>query len=97
MALRRYEHVAGSARTEVREDAVELYKAGSTIREIARTLGRSYGFVHRLLLEEPSITLRSRGARSIASKISDSPAVVEELPGQLELGDFIHAEHEQSS
>lgn len=90
MALRRYEHVAGNARIEVRDEAVELYQSGSTIREISRTLGRSYGFVHRLLLEDSSITLRSRGARSIASKISDSPAVAPELPGQLELTDFIH-------
>lgn len=84
MALRRYEHIAGPARTKVRDDAVELYQNGSTIREIARELGRSYGFVHRLLLEGTDGVLRSRGARSTVSKISDSPAV-EEIPGQLEL------------
>lgn len=92
MTLHRYQHIAGSARQTVRDDATEMYRDGKTIREIAAALGRSYGFVHRLILEDPDTVLRSRGARSRG--ISDSVA---EVPGQLELGDLIQTEDEEAS
>lgn len=78
MPLHRYEHVSGSAREAAREAAAKLYAEGATVRHIAAELGRSYGFVHRLLVES-GITLRSRGTRTRA----DDVAV--EVPGQLEL------------
>jgi transposase len=76
MTLRRYEHVSGSNRAETRAAAAKLYAEGATVRHIATDLGRSYGFVHRLLVES-GVPLRSRGARS--------KALDPEIPGQLEL------------
>jgi transposase len=73
MTLRRYEHVSGSNRAETRAAAAKLYADGATVRHIASDLGRSYGFVHRLLVES-GVPLRSRGARS-------RPADTE-IPGQ---------------
>jgi riboflavin biosynthesis pyrimidine reductase len=73
MTLRRYEHVSGSNRAETRAVAAKLYAEGATVRHIAAELGRSYGFVHRILIEA-GVTLRSRGARA--------RAVDSEIPGQ---------------
>jgi transposase len=76
MPLRRYEHVSGTTREETRAAAAKLYAEGSTVRHIATDLGRSSGFVHRLLVES-GVELRSRGARS---RVTET-----EIPGQLEL------------
>lgn len=76
MPFTRYEHVSGPARENVRAAAAEQYAAGATVRAIAADLGRSYGFVHRLLVES-GIELRSRGARSKTPH--------KEIPGQLAL------------
>lgn len=40
--------------------AVELYEVGSSIREIAKRFGVSYGTVRRMLLNA-GVTLRPRG------------------------------------
>lgn len=77
MTLRRYEHLSGSAREDARTSAAHLYNSGATVREISVELGRSYGFVHRLLLESPEVVLRSRGARNQSRSV--------EIEGQLEL------------
>lgn len=60
--MRRYEHITDARRREVRDDIVQRYKNGQSIRAIALDLGRSYGFVHRMLLEQDGLLLRSRGA-----------------------------------
>lgn len=60
--MRRYEHITDARRREVRDDIVQRYKNGQSIRSIAADLGRSYGFVHRMLLEQDGLLLRSRGA-----------------------------------
>lgn len=78
MPLTRYEHISGSARDNARAEVAKRYAEGETVRDIASDLGRSYGFVHRLLIEsgEP---LRSRGART------KTAAAHEEIPGQTTL------------
>lgn len=63
MTLRRYEHAYGPTRDGVREEVARRYKDGETVRSIANDLGRSYGFVHRLLVESKDVEFRSRGAR----------------------------------
>jgi hypothetical protein len=88
--MKRYEHITDKKRDEVRALIVEEYTRGRSIRYIAAELGRSYGFVHRMLLEQPDMVLRSRGTRGrqqqvVAAawagvEISDSPA--EEVPPQ---------------
>lgn len=44
-----------------RRRAVKLYLKGSTVRAIAAELGRSYGWVHRALVESEEVELRPRG------------------------------------
>lgn len=65
MPLHRYAHVSGNAREETRAAVAKLYAEGATVRAIAAELGRSYGFVHRILVEA-EVPLRSRGTRSRA-------------------------------
>ena len=78
--MRRYEHITDARRREVRDDIVQRYTSGQSIRGIALDLGRSYGFVHRMLLEQDGLSLRSRGAlgrrqqAEAASAVSDSSA-----------------------
>lgn len=76
MTLHRYEHVSGSAREEARASVAARYAEGATVRAISKELGRSYGFVHRLLVES-GVEFRDRGARR-----RTAPA---EMDGQGEL------------
>lgn len=52
--------VSGAARDALAADLVKKYESGDSIRELAADIGRSYGFVHRILLEN-DVTLRGRG------------------------------------
>jgi predicted transcriptional regulator len=52
--------VTGEARVQMSRDLVARYGAGESIRELAASTGRSYGFVHRIL-SESDIELRGRG------------------------------------
>lgn len=48
----------GPARRRLGERVAETYRSGLTIRELAEHLGRSYGFVHRLLAEQGAVRTR---------------------------------------
>jgi predicted transcriptional regulator len=52
--------VTGEARAALAQDLAMRYRAGDSIRELAESTGRSYGFVHRLL-GEAGVQLRGRG------------------------------------
>lgn len=52
--------IVGSERTFIVRDLVRRYKSGESIRSIATSTGRSYGFVHRALTES-GVQLRQRG------------------------------------
>ena len=52
--------VSGTARESLATELAEKYRGGASIRDLAAEVGRSYGFVHRLLLEH-GVTLRGRG------------------------------------
>jgi len=52
--------VSGAARDSLTSDLRTQYESGASIRELAAETGRSYGFVHRLLVES-GVTLRGRG------------------------------------
>lgn len=52
--------VRGDERRELTEYVSVEYKKGQSIRDIASTIGRSYGFVHRLLAEA-GVDFRTRG------------------------------------
>jgi hypothetical protein len=58
--LRKGSRVTGAAREKLATDLKEKYESGESIRSLAQTTGRSYGFVHRML-NESGVVLRGRG------------------------------------
>lgn len=62
--------VSGSERDKLAADLTRKYAAGASIRDLAESTGRSYGFVHRLLSEN-GVSLRGRGGatRGKAAKV----------------------------
>jgi predicted transcriptional regulator len=52
--------VTGEARVQMSRELVARYRAGDSIRELAASTGRSYGFVHRIL-SDAGVELRGRG------------------------------------
>jgi helix-turn-helix protein len=52
--------IVGTERQNLAKDLVKRYTAGESIRALASTTGRSYGFVHRVLTES-GVQLRQRG------------------------------------
>ena len=52
--------ISGAERTRLAAELKKAYDKGKSIRELADTHGRSYGFVHRVL-SETDVTLRGRG------------------------------------
>ncbi|MEU7911344.1 helix-turn-helix domain-containing protein [Microbispora bryophytorum] len=59
-ALKKHERVTGPAREALKAELKRRYADGESIRALAASTGRSYGFVHRLL-EEAGALLRPRG------------------------------------
>ncbi|GAB3231881.1 hypothetical protein GCM10027447_27320 [Glycomyces halotolerans] len=57
----------GDERRELTEYVTSEYLKGQSIRDIASTIGRSYGFVHRLL-SEGGVKLRTRGGARKGSR-----------------------------
>ena len=53
--------------TAATSDLKRKYTAGTSIRELAAETGRSYGFVHRMLIES-GVTLRGRGGATRGKK-----------------------------
>jgi predicted transcriptional regulator len=58
--LKKGVRITGSERGKLAIDLKKQYDKGKSIRELAETHGRSYGFVHRVL-SESGVTLRGRG------------------------------------
>jgi predicted transcriptional regulator len=58
--LKKGARITGAERTKLATDLKKAYDKGKSIRELADTHGRSYGFVHRVL-SESGVTLRGRG------------------------------------
>ena len=52
--------IVGSERQTLARDLVKRYADGESIRALATSTGRSYGFVHRVLTES-GVQLRQRG------------------------------------
>jgi predicted transcriptional regulator len=52
--------VTGGERDKLATDLKKKYNGGASIRELAESTGRSYGFIHRVLTES-GVTLRGRG------------------------------------
>lgn len=58
--LRKGSRVTGSERERLAADLKRQYDEGASIRSLAESTGRSYGFVHRIL-SESGVNLRGRG------------------------------------
>jgi len=58
--LKRGTRVTGADRSRLGADLSERYSAGESIRSLAASTGRSYGFIHRILTET-GVPLRGRG------------------------------------
>jgi hypothetical protein len=59
--------VTGTERDRLSVGLKKQYDAGASIRELAASTGRSYGFVHRVL-SESGATLRGRGGATRSKK-----------------------------
>jgi hypothetical protein len=59
-ALKKGSRVTGAERDKLAGDLRKKYDNGQSIRALAASSGRSYGFVHRIL-SESGATLRGRG------------------------------------
>ena len=58
--LKKGTRVTGADRTKLAADLKKRYDSGESIRALAATTSRSYGFVHRILTEN-GVSLRGRG------------------------------------
>jgi Helix-turn-helix domain len=58
--LKKGSRVTGTERNSLATDLRHKYDDGSSIRSLAESTGRSYGFVHRILTESGA-ALRGRG------------------------------------
>lgn len=58
--LKKGSRVTGEDRASLAADLKKRYEKGESIRLLAESSGRSYGFVHRILTESGT-TLRGRG------------------------------------
>ena len=52
--------VTGAERDKLAVELKKKYESGASIRTLAESTGRSYGFIHRVL-SESGATLRGRG------------------------------------
>jgi hypothetical protein len=67
--LKKGSRVTGSDRDRLTSDLRKKYDGGESIRTLAQSTGRSYGFVHRIL-SESGTTLRGRGGATRGKKSS---------------------------
>jgi hypothetical protein len=58
--LKKGSRVTGNERDRLASELRKKYEAGASIRTLAESTGRSYGFVHRIL-SESGTSLRGRG------------------------------------
>jgi len=58
--LKKGTRVTGADREKLAGDLKKRYAQGESIRALAASTGRSYGFIHRIL-SESGVTLRGRG------------------------------------
>jgi hypothetical protein len=65
--LKKGTRVTGVDRSKLATLLSKRYDSGESIRSLAASTGRSYGFVHRILTET-GVTLRGRGGATRSSK-----------------------------
>ena len=58
--LQKGRRIVGDARIELTSELAKRYERGESIRQLAESTGRSYGFIHRLL-RDSGAQMRGRG------------------------------------
>jgi hypothetical protein len=58
--LDKYRRIVGAERQTLTKDLVQRYTAGESLRALATSTGRSYGFIHRIITESGT-QLRQHG------------------------------------
>ncbi len=81
-----HRRITGGEREKCRHDYAKRYGAGSSIRRIAEDTGRSYGFVHRILVEA-GVTLRRRGG----PRVRPHPTAVAAVTGRRGVDDLVNS------
>ena len=71
--LKKGARITGTERTKLANDMKKSYDKGKSIRELAESSGRSYGFVHRVLTES-GVQLRGRGGATRTKTASKARA-----------------------
>lgn len=66
-ALKKGVRITGASRDSVTAKVRQRYQTGESIRSMAADLGRSYGFVHRILVDA-KVPLRGRGGATRGKK-----------------------------
>lgn len=65
--LAKHRNITGPARDKLAGELAKKYAKGATLRTLAQDIGRSYGFVHRLL-EQRGVRMRPRGGNTRGAK-----------------------------
>lgn len=65
--LKKGTRITGGEREKLASDLAKKYGNGESIRVLAESTGRSYGFVHRIL-SESGVQLRGRGGATRGKK-----------------------------
>jgi transposase-like protein len=74
MEIKKGARITGSTRDKLAADLKKMYEKGASIRSLAESMGRSYGFVHRIL-GESGVTLRGRGGNTRRGRVrNQNPA-----------------------
>ena len=69
--LKKGSRITGAERDKLAQDLRKKYEGGQSIRLLAESSGRSYGFVHRIL-SESGATLRGRGGATRGARKSNA-------------------------
>lgn len=69
MEIAKGQRITGADRAELGSRLSKQYLAGASIRDLAHETGRSYGFVHRMLVDS-GVKLRGRGGATVRKKDS---------------------------
>lgn len=77
--LKKGARITGANRSKLAGDLKKRYDKGASIRELAESSGRSYGFVHRVLAES-GVTLRGRGGATRSKVLTKAKAPAKTAP-----------------
>src|SRR5512132_3944679 len=82
-SLKKGSRVTGPAREKLASDLKKKYERGSSIRALAESTGRSYGFVHRMLTESGALRSRGSATRDKKHVRKKQPRTPEEMPDRI--------------